>query len=179
MSRRKCCCPCNESNCKPRRDSGKTRCDSLQLIVPTGFVDKTGCTQVAPELCAVYVPGTYVLPTSGTSSPCVVPDEWILTFTSVPNCRCADAGTATVEFKIFQACEDDRCTVHVTVTVIDCNTGSGTGSRNVFEYIAFGPIDVKGGKSFVVPFNNTANGSFGARPCVDASYPAELTIKEV
>lgn len=174
MSRRKCCCCNTESNCKPIRDVGKVRCDTIKVVVSDDFIDNSGCTGT-PKLCETTVPGTFSVPDSGAGPPtCSGIDDWLLEIFDLPNCRC-EGDTAFMSIHVFQECVGILCVVTIELSVADC-TDTTEGS-NQWIYKAIGPIDIEDSKEFRVPFFGSDHG--GPRPCVDGNFPDELIIKEV
>lgn len=189
MSRRKCCCPC-ETNCVPIRDDGKVTEDDLILEIPEGLEDKDYCNIPPPNgTCETQITGDHVLPFDGYLAQ---GQSWDKLGTIEPNCHCIGGAFIEGLFNITEQCVDISegydpeklvCIVTVTIVVLetDCGYFVPDGASQKWIYKVAGPIDVKNGNKFEVPFFSEEVGLEHHGPesvCNEMTYPDSVFIKE-
>lgn len=185
MGQRKCCCCTTEGNCSIKRDAGKDQSDPMTVELTDDYQDTTDCSET-PKTCETTLPNQYQLDHTGLNL-----DFEYIDF--LDNCHCVGATPIEHDITLTQDCVDISedgepeklaCIVTITMNLVEadepgCNSGA---AAQQWIYKVGGPIDIRNGAAFEVPFfDEIFNvGGLGTLPvCVAGVHPDAFFLREV
>jgi hypothetical protein len=192
MSRRRCCCPCDTStNCNILRDEGIDDFDPILVELTDDYQDIPECIIEPPKTCETILPNQYQVDNPGFGL------DWDMATFLEPNCHCVpDATPIEFHIEVNQDCVDISgpeepekiaCIVEVIIYLIAVPEDNGAGCEiaeadQTWYYIGVGPIDIRNGNAFEVPFDRESFGDhfLGLEPvCEPGVHPESVFIREV